>query len=158
MLTLTQLLEKAHTLRASDVHLVCGLPPKCRIDGAVTDLTEDAPTAADEAYHNDHQAAFMAARQRVLDDQAARQAQADDEPKEQQVRRIIRDEHTVPMCMAHILRQVRKAPARFETLLSPSPTREEVVTLFLAMLELLKLGKITFFQDGIYGDISVSCA
>ena len=54
--------------------------------------------------------------------------------------------------------QVRKAPARFETLLSPSPTREEVVTLFLAMLELLKLGKITFFQDGIYGDISVSCA
>ena len=24
--------------------------------------------------------------------------------------------------------------------------------------ELLKLGKITFFQDGIYGDISVSCA
>ena len=42
MLTLTQLLEKAHTLRASDVHLVCGLPPKCRIDGAVTDLTEDA--------------------------------------------------------------------------------------------------------------------
>lgn len=88
----------------------------------------------------------------------ARQAQADDEPKEQQVRRIIRDEHTVPMCMAHILRHVRKAPARFETLLSPSPTREEVVTLFLAMLELLKLGKITFFQDGIYGDISVSCA
>ena len=88
----------------------------------------------------------------------ARQAQADDEPKGQQVRRIIRDEHTVPMCMAHILRQVRKAPARFEALLSPSPTREEVVTLFLAMLELLKLGKITFFQDGIYGDISVSCA
>ena len=88
----------------------------------------------------------------------ARQAQADDEPKEQQVRRIIRDEHTVPMCMARILRQVRKAPARFEALLSPSPTREEVVTLFLAMLELLKLGKITFFQDGIYGDISVSCA
>ena len=88
----------------------------------------------------------------------ARQAQADDEPKEQQVRRIIRDEHTVPMCMARILRQVRTAPARFEALLSPSPTREEVVTLFLAMLELLKLGKITFFQDGIYGDISVSCA
>ena len=51
-----------------------------------------------------------------------------------------------------------KAPARFETLLSPSPTREEVVTLFLAMLELLKLGKITFFQDGIYGDHSTLVA
>ena len=47
MLTLTQLLEKAHTLRASDVHLVCGLPPKCRIDGAVTDLTEGVLTAYD---------------------------------------------------------------------------------------------------------------
>lgn len=87
----------------------------------------------------------------------ARQAQKDDEETQQQVRRIIRDEHTVPQCMAHILRRVRKAPARFETLLSESPSREEVVTLFLAMLELLKLGKITFFQEGIYGDISVSC-
>ena len=47
MLSLNQLLEKAHGLHASDVHLVCGLPAKCRIDGAVTDLTEDALTAAD---------------------------------------------------------------------------------------------------------------
>ncbi len=88
----------------------------------------------------------------------ARQMQSDDVPHEQQVRRIIRDEHTVPLCMAHILRQVRKAPVHFEALMSDTPTREEVVTLFLAMLELLKLGKITFFQDGIYGDISVACA
>ena len=47
MLSLNQLLEKAHGLHASDVHLVCGLPPKCRIDGAVTALTDEVLTAQD---------------------------------------------------------------------------------------------------------------
>ena len=74
------------------------------------------------------------------------------------VRNIVRDEHTVPMCMAHILRYVRHGAVPLFSLLSVRPTREEVVTLFLAMLELLKLGKITFTQEGIYGDISVACA
>lgn len=74
------------------------------------------------------------------------------------VRNIIRDEHTVPMCMAHILRYVRHGAVPLFSLLSVNPSKEEVVTLFLAMLELLKLGKITFAQEGIYGDITVSCA
>jgi len=82
----------------------------------------------------------------------------DEESAAQQSRRIIRDEHTVPMCMARILRKVRHGSAPFVSLLSDSPSREEVVTLFLAMLELLKLGKITFTQEGIYGDITVACA
>ena len=47
MLSLNQLLEKAHGLHASDVHLVCGLPAKCRIDGAVTDLADEVLTAQD---------------------------------------------------------------------------------------------------------------
>ena len=74
------------------------------------------------------------------------------------VRNIVRDEHTVPMCMAHILRYVRHGAVPLFSLLSVRPSREEVVTLFLAMLELLKLGKITFTQDGIYGDITVAGA
>lgn len=73
------------------------------------------------------------------------------------VRNIVRDEHTVPMCMAHILRYVRHGAVPLFSLLSVNPSREEVVTLFMAMLELLKLGKITFAQEGIYGDITVSC-
>ena len=36
---------------------------------------------------------------------------------------------------------------------SDVPTREEVVTLFLAMLELLKLGEMHLEQEGVYGDI-----
>ncbi len=82
----------------------------------------------------------------------------EDEEERGKVRSIIRDEHTVPLCMAHILRYVRHGSVPFQSLLSVNPTREEVVTLFLAMLELLKLGKITFAQEGIYGDITVSCA
>lgn len=88
----------------------------------------------------------------------ARAAKEDEEDAPAKTRRIIRDEHTVPMCMAHILRYVRHGAVPFESLLSVNPTREEVVTLFMAMLELLKLGKITFAQEGIYGDITVSCA
>lgn len=88
----------------------------------------------------------------------ARTPKDDDEGEEKQARRIVRDEHTVPMCMAHILRSVRSGSKPFLSLMSPRPTREEVVTLFLAMLELLKLGKITFTQDGIYGDITVAVA
>jgi len=69
------------------------------------------------------------------------------------VRRIIRDEYTVPRCTAHILRRLKKGPVRFETLFSPSPTRDEVVTLFLALLELLRLGRAEVTQDGIFGDM-----
>lgn len=85
-------------------------------------------------------------------------AEKDEEQGPPQARRIIRDEHTVPLCMAHILRVVRHGQVPFQSLLSVNPSREEVVTLFLAMLELLKLGKITFTQEGIYGDITVACA
>lgn len=82
----------------------------------------------------------------------------DEEENQQTVRRIIRDEHTVPACMAHILRRVRRGSTSFLLLMSEEPSREEVVTLFLALLELLKLGKISFAQEGIYGDITVSAA
>lgn len=87
----------------------------------------------------------------------ARTNKDEDEEAPARVRSIIRDEHTVPACMAHILRRVRRGgSASFASLFSEHPSREEVVTLFLALLELLKLGKITFFQEGIYGDITVS--
>jgi len=58
--------------------------------------------------------------------------------------------------MAHILRAVKRGPVSFTKLFSSHPTREEVVTLFLATLELLKLGKITCIQYGIFDDIAVA--
>ena len=68
-------------------------------------------------------------------------------------RRIVRDEYTVPRCTAHILRRLKKGPVHFEELFSESPSRDEVVTLFLALLELLRLGRAGVSQDGVFGDI-----
>ena len=68
-------------------------------------------------------------------------------------RRIIRDEYTVARCSAHILKRLKKGPVRFEALFSEHPSRDEVVTLFLALLELLRLGRAGVSQEGVFGDI-----
>ena len=44
---------------------------------------------------------------------------------------------------------------RFEDVFSKAPTREEVVTYFLAVLELLKLGQMHARQDRVYGGIEL---
>ena len=84
-------------------------------------------------------------------------ARAAEEPEEKDLapRRIIRDEYTVPRCTAHILRRLKKGPVRFEELFSKNPTRDEVVTLFLALLELLRLGRAAVSQKGIFGEMRV---
>ena len=69
-------------------------------------------------------------------------------------RDIRRDEHTVQECMLTLLHGIRRRGSmRFEDAFSDAPTREEVVTLFLAMLELLKLGEMHVEQDEICGEI-----
>lgn len=40
-MNIESLIEKAREQRGSDVHLVQGLPPKCRVDGSIQDLEED---------------------------------------------------------------------------------------------------------------------
>jgi len=37
-MNITQLIETARSLRASDLHLVCGLGPRCRIDGQIQQI------------------------------------------------------------------------------------------------------------------------
>lgn len=91
---------------------------------------------------------LLAAFARVM----ARTPREEDEAVHE-ARRIIRDEYTVPRCSAHILRRLKKGPVRFEELFSSSPSRDEVVTLFLALLELLRLGRAAVIQDGIFGDM-----
>ncbi len=44
-------------------------------------------------------------------------------------------------CMAMILSRSRKEPIKFSRLLSDSASKEEVVTVFLAMLELMEAGE-----------------
>lgn len=69
-------------------------------------------------------------------------------------RDIHRDEHNVQECMLTLMHGIRKAgKLRFSEAFSQAPTKEEVVTFFLAMLELLKLGEMHLQQDEAYGDI-----
>ena len=90
----------------------------------------------------------MEAFARVL----ARLKEAKDTPVIE-ARRIVRDEYTIPRCTQHILKRLRKGNVEFSTLISDHPTREEVVTLFLALLELIRLGKTVVVQDTTYDEI-----
>lgn len=71
-------------------------------------------------------------------------------------RMIRREQFTVPGCMAGILRRIKKGGLPFAGLLSESPTREEVVTVFLALLELLKQRRISVSQERIGAPITVN--
>ena len=69
-------------------------------------------------------------------------------------RNIHRDEHNVQDCMLDLLHAIRKKKRiRFEDVFSEAPTREEVVTRFLALLELLRLGQMHIQQEETYGSI-----
>ena len=79
------------------------------------------------------------------------------EPKQENhyaPRDIHRDEHNVQECMLTLLKGLRdKGTLRFEDVFSAAPTKEEVVTLFLALLELLKLGETHIAQENVYSPI-----
>ena len=47
MLSIEKLIGIASERDASDVHLIAGLPPKCRIDGRITDLYGEPLTPMD---------------------------------------------------------------------------------------------------------------
>ena len=49
----------------------------------------------------------------------------------------------------------KKKRMKFEEAFSDAPTREEVVTYFLAVLELLKLGQMHVRQNEVYGGIEL---
>ena len=69
---------------------------------------------------------------------------------------IRRDQHTVQECMLNLMKTLKmRKTIRFEDVFSDAPTREEVVTYFLAVLELLKLGQMHIQQTGIYGEIEL---
>ncbi|MBQ8081784.1 MAG: segregation/condensation protein A [Clostridia bacterium] len=95
---------------------------------------------------------LTAAFARVL----ARKPREDEEEGRAPQRRIIRDLYSVPRCMASIVRRLKKGPIAFSRLFQEDATRDEVVSTFLALLELLKAGRASASQDGTYGEIVIS--
>lgn len=45
--SLNEIISKAQELRASDIHIVCGIPIRVRIDGKLSDFDDNVMTAAD---------------------------------------------------------------------------------------------------------------
>ena len=71
-------------------------------------------------------------------------------------REIRRDSFTVAGCMAFISRRLRGGSFRFVELFEENYTKEEVVTMFLAVLELTRLSRLKVEQSGAYGEIFLS--
>ena len=94
---------------------------------------------------------LIKAYRRVLE-RAAR-AEADDQMASREIRR---DAHTVASCMARISRRVRRGRCSFSELFDEEFTRHEVVTMFLALLELIKLNRVHVSQESAYEDIYLS--
>lgn len=68
-------------------------------------------------------------------------------------REIRRDSFTVAGCMALISRRLRRGSLRFMELFDENLTREEVITMFLAVLELARLSRVRLEQAGAYDEI-----
>ncbi len=69
------------------------------------------------------------------------------------LRDIRRDNFTVEGCMEAIESRLLLGETRFEALFGDAPTKEEAVTLFIALLEILKLGKAHVKQSAIFDTI-----
>ena len=68
-------------------------------------------------------------------------------------REIRRDAHTIASCMARISRRLRKGRCAFSQLFDDEFTRQEIVTMFLALLELIKLNRVHVQQETAYDEI-----
>ncbi len=91
---------------------------------------------------------LIRAYRRVLE--RAERAEAADRMASREIRR---DNFTVAGCMARISRSVRRGGCRFSELFGEDFTKQEVVTMFLALLELIKLNRLHVQQDAAYEDI-----
>ena len=90
---------------------------------------------------------------RALERIIARQTM-EDEPG-RVFRAITRDKFTIEQCTFNLTSRLRRGPVLFSDMLSDQVTRDEIVSYFMAMLELLKLGKLHAQQEKIYDDILI---
>ena len=68
-------------------------------------------------------------------------------------RHIRRDTYTVGQCMARIGRMVGKGRCAFTALFEDAADRDEVITMFMAMLEMVKHSRLHISQESTYGEI-----
>ena len=71
-------------------------------------------------------------------------------------REIRRDSFTVAGCMVRISRRLKSGSCRFSEFFAEDYSREEVITMFLAILELARLSRLHIEQGDPYEEISLS--
>ena len=69
------------------------------------------------------------------------------------IRSVLRDRYTIEECSFNIQSRLRHGAVLFSELLSGQATRDEIVTYFMAMLELIRMGKLRVQQEDVFGDI-----
>jgi len=87
--------------------------------------------------------AFLQVMRRFEESEAGPEAQ----------RHIRRDAHTVAECAGHIARRVRHGRCAFSELFAGVRTKEELITMFLAVLEMVKHARLRVTQAGTYSEI-----
>lgn len=83
-------------------------------------------------------------------------AEANERSENMASREIRRDSFTIAGCMAYISRRLRRGSLRFAELFEEDYSREEVVTMFLAILELTRLSRLRLEQSSAYSEIYLS--
>lgn len=71
-------------------------------------------------------------------------------------REIRRDAFTVSGCMTRIQRRLRRGSFAFSELFDASMTRAELIVMFLALLEMVRLSRVKAAQEDAYGEILLS--
>ena len=73
-------------------------------------------------------------------------------------REIRRDQFTISGCMSRIARKLRHGRFSFSELFDEDMTRAEVITMFMALLEMAKLSRVHIEQENAYDEIYLSSA
>ena len=89
---------------------------------------------------------------RALERILARQTQSEEPGRV--FRSITRDRFTIEQCVFNLTARLKKGPVLFTDMLSDAVTRDEIVSYFMAMLELLKLGRL-HAQEHVFDDILI---
>ena len=83
-------------------------------------------------------------------------AEAAEQSESMAQREIRRDSFTVAGCMVRISRRLKSGSCRFSEFFAEDYSREEVITMFLAILELARLNRLHVEQEDPYDEISLS--
>ena len=96
---------------------------------------------------------LVRAFQRVL-----ARAEASEQAENMANREIRRDQFTVSGCMSRIARKLRGGRFAFSELFDERMSRAELITMFSALLEMAKLGRVHIEQEAAYEEIYLTSA